>query len=153
MRFLLLAALTAVVAFGADEAWKKVTQLKSGGDVRVFKKGSRQPVVAKMDEADEDRLLVATKNEQLSIAKEDIERIDYRAPASSKGPTKRTRTTQSDPEPPRPGMPNVTPGPSTSSSTDYEWGSKGEFETVYRRTVAIPHKDASSAAGSKDEKK
>jgi hypothetical protein len=38
----------------------------------------RSPVMAQMDEANEERILVVVKNEQVSIPKEQIDRVDAR---------------------------------------------------------------------------
>jgi hypothetical protein len=131
---LALASLTALAA--ADSSWDKVRELKTGTELRIFKKGARQPVLGKMDEANEERVIVVVKNEEIAVQKDDIDRIDYR-PAGKKGLTKETHTTQSDstqttpagPQPPGTGSPLT-----TSTTTSFGSGSKPDFETIYRRT-------------------
>jgi hypothetical protein len=136
----LLFALAAATALAADDPWNKVKELKSGTEIRVFKKGSTQSVLAKMDEANEERLLVVVKNGQVAIAKADIDRLDYRP---SKPGTRLTTTTESrnaepDARPAPPGFSSRTPGTSSSSSVNI--GSKPDFETIYRRPAAPPKK-------------
>ena len=47
----MLSLLIAVLACGAENDWNKVRAIRGGTEIRVFKKGSMQPIVAKMDEA------------------------------------------------------------------------------------------------------
>ena len=53
-------------------------ELKSGTELRIYKKDAKQPLLVKMDEATDESLLVVLKNEQVSIPKDQIDRIDYR---------------------------------------------------------------------------
>ena len=126
----------AALIHAAGDPWAKVKEIKSGTEIRVYKKGSAQPLVVKMDEATDERLIFVNKNEQTSIAKEDIDRLDAR-PSGKRVVTKETRETQSDSNAdPRSAMPGSTPnrpGPTGSSSTNYSFGGKPDFETVYRR--------------------
>lgn len=94
MRIVIVLLLAA--AAGKDE-WAKVRELKSGTDLRVLKREAKQPVEAKLDEAGEDSLVVVIKNEQLSIPKDDIERIDFR-PSGGSRVTSETKTSSSGPE-------------------------------------------------------
>jgi hypothetical protein len=128
MRGLLLLMLAGLVAFGADDEWAKVKALKTGADIRVYKKGSTQPVLAQMDELTDENLVVLVKKTQTAIPKDQIDRIDAR-PSTGGRPTKETTTKQTvDPD----GKEN------TSTSTGYSFGSKPNFETVYRRPPAAP---------------
>lgn len=120
----------------AEDSWTKVGKLKTGTELRIFKKGAKQPVLAKMDEANDERLVVILKNEQVAIPKDDIERIDYR-PAQTSRITKESRTVTKD-EAPMPGNPQSTPGPNTSTSSSVSIGSKPDFETIYRRLATLP---------------
>jgi hypothetical protein len=134
---LLLFALAALTVFAAETSWDRVRDLKTGTELRIFKKGSRQPVIGTMDEANDERLVVVIKNEELAIPKDDIERIDFR-PATKSHAVKETRTTQSDstqttsvgPQPK-----GSQPGPTTSTTTSIGTASKPDFETIYRRTA------------------
>jgi hypothetical protein len=136
----LLFALAAATALAADDPWNKVKELKSGTEIRVFKKGSTQSVLAKMDEANEERLLVVVKNGQVAIAKADIDRLDYRPskPGTRLTTTTESRNTEPDARPAPPGFSSRTPGTSSSSSVNI--GSKPDFETIYRRPAAPPKK-------------
>ncbi|HLK18390.1 MAG TPA: hypothetical protein VKT81_05515 [Bryobacteraceae bacterium] len=137
MRAQLLLTLTAMVAFAADNPWDKVRELKTGTELRIVKKGSKQPILAIMDEANEERLIIVVKNEQKAIEKDDIDRIDFR-PATKSKISKETRTTQTDAAQnatagARP--PGTTDGPSTSTSTSFGNAAKPDFQTIYRRTA------------------
>ncbi len=135
---LFLLAVAAVLA--ADDPWTKVKNLKRGTEIRVFKKGAAQPVIARMDEADDEKLLVLLKNSQAAIPKTDIDRLDYRPPQpGGKVTTKsESKTTDPDTRPAPPGYSSRTPG--TSSSTSLNIGSKPDFETIYRRPTPPPKK-------------
>jgi hypothetical protein len=138
---ILLFTLTAILTFGADDPWAKVKDLKSGTELRVYKKGASQPLLLKMDELTDESLVVVNKNEQIAIPRDQIERVDYR-PAKSRV-TKETRTTVSnggEAAPPAPGPNQNAAGPSTSTSTNVSFGSKPDFETIYRRPAGAPKK-------------
>ena len=69
MRGLLLLMLAGLVAFGADDEWAKVKALKTGAELRVFKKGSTQAISAEMDELTEENLVVIIKKTQTAMPK------------------------------------------------------------------------------------
>ena len=97
------------LAMAADDAWAKVKAIKSGAELRVYKKGSAQPLLVKMDEATDERLVFVDKKEQTSIAKEDIDRVDAR-PSSKRPVTKHTEEKTSDTNAdPRSAIPGPTP--------------------------------------------
>lgn len=128
---LLLLLLTTMTLPGAEDLWTKVRQIKSGAELRIYKKGARQPVLAKMDEANDERLLVVVKNEQVAIDRNQIDRIDYRPPQSGgRLKTESKSTTESQ----------DSKAPSSSTSTAVSVQSKPDFETVYRRPPAPPQK-------------
>jgi len=132
----LLFVLAAATAFAAEDPWAKVKAIKSGTELRVYKKGSTQPLLVKMDEATDDRLVFVNKNEQTSLDKEEIDRVDAR-PSNKRAVTKETKETMSDsnadPRSAIPGPQPNRPGPTGSSSTSFSMGGKPDFETVYRR--------------------
>jgi hypothetical protein len=135
-RFVLL-VLAAFTALAADNPWDKVRELKTGTELRILKKGSRQPILATMDEANDERLVVVIKNEQLAIQKDDIDRIDFR-PATKSKIAKETRTTQTDAAQTATAgaqPPGTQSGPSTSTSTSFSGAPKPDFQTIYRRTA------------------
>lgn len=137
MRSIVLFALASLAVFAADNPWDKVRQLKTGTEIRILKRGSSKPVIGTMDEADDERLILVIKNEQLAIQKDDIDRIDFR-PAGKPRATKETHTTETDTSQTSPVGPQPKgsqPGPSTSTTTTYGGGSKADFETIYRRTA------------------
>lgn len=139
-RALALLIVVSAVSF-AEDTWVKVGELKTGVELRIFKKGSMQPVLAKMDEANDERLVVILKDQQVAIPKDQIDRIDYR-PAKAGGKMvkeTRTETKDSSADLAKPG-PQGSTGPTISSSTSYSTQSKPDFETIYRRQPTPPKK-------------
>src|SRR5690349_21609000 len=92
----LLFLVAAATAFGADKSWDKVRELKTGTELRIFKREAKQPVLATMDEANDERIVVVVKNEQIAIAKADIDRLDYRPPRTGSKMTKTTTSTMEE---------------------------------------------------------
>ena len=136
MRALLFLIVAGAVAFGAEDEWAKVKALKTGAEIRVFKKGSMQPVMAQMDELTDENLVVLVKKTQTAIPKDQIDRIDAR-PTGGSRVTKETTTKETYPDPKSASGPEV---PGTSTSTSVSIGSKADFETVYRRPLGAPKK-------------
>jgi hypothetical protein len=79
--------LVAASLLAADYPWSKVQELKSGAELHIYKKGASQPLNATLDEATEERLLIVLKKKQVSIPKDDIDRIEAR-PVVKKTPRK-----------------------------------------------------------------
>src|SRR5215467_9296808 len=77
--FLLMLAAAAV--FAADDPWQNVKDLKSGTDLRVFRRGSNQPLLVQMGELTDDNLVVIDKKAERAIPREEIDRIDSRPPS------------------------------------------------------------------------
>src|SRR6266481_5451758 len=135
----------ASLAFGADNPWAKVKDLKTGTELHVYKRGSMQPLTVKMDELTDENLVVIQKNEQTAIPRDQIDRIDAR-PAGRTRTTTDTKTAESnaatDPRSTIPG-PNQPPGAvhaaTTTASSGVNWTTPG-FENVYRRTASAPKK-------------
>ncbi|MGD0868147.1 MAG: hypothetical protein ABSB88_01245 [Bryobacteraceae bacterium] len=143
-RRLFLFLLVAVAsAWAADDAWSKVKALKTGTELRVYKKGSMQPILAQMDELTDNNLVVIVKKTQTAIARDEIDRIDAR-PQAGRRVTTETTTKETVPdaksasEQPSPGRGPDVPG--TSTSTNVSLGSKPDFELVYRRAQGAPKK-------------
>jgi uncharacterized sporulation protein YeaH/YhbH (DUF444 family) len=135
-----LLILMGTVLWGAENPWAKVRELKSRSELRIYKKGVREPLMATLDEVNEDRILIVVKNEQMSVAKDDIDRLDARP--SGKTPSKvvketTVKTTEPDYTPHPPGGVQV-PGESYNTSVSRSSGSKPDFETVYRRPPGTP---------------
>jgi len=137
----LLVLLAAMAVWAADDEWAKVKALKTGTEIRVFKKGSMQPVMALMGELTDDNLIVLVKKTQTAIARDQIDRIDAR-PAGGSRITKETTTKETYPDAKSAGpSPQKGPDvPGTSTSTSVSIGSKPDFETVYRRPTGQPKK-------------
>ncbi|MFN0104574.1 MAG: hypothetical protein ACKV2U_21110 [Bryobacteraceae bacterium] len=135
-RFVLLAIGFVSGSFGADDGWAKVKALASGTELRIGKVGTRAPILAKMDQATDESLIIATKTEQISIAKEQIEKIEYRPAQTGSRVTRETKTDNvplaKDAARPTPG-PARTPGPSGSSSSGVTISGKAEFQLIWAR--------------------
>ena len=131
--------MAASAAFAADDPWAKVKELKSGTELRIHKKGTAQPILAKSDDVTADNLIVVVKNEEIGIAKDLVDRIDARPNKSGRVTTETTsKQTEPEPVPQPPGHASAVPGTSTSSSVGI--GSKPDFELIYKRRAALPRK-------------
>ena len=140
MRSLALFLLATLPVFSADDPWSKVRELKTGTEIRVFKKGSMQPILAKFDEANDDSLIIVVKNEEIAIHRDLVDRLDYRPPQT--GPKVKSETTSKTETPDQrvgePPDPRGSPGLTSSTSTNYSFGSKPDFQTIYRRPPPAP---------------
>ena len=133
---LLIIFVAALTAFAADNSWTKLSDLKTGTELRVYRTGNKPPVTATFADVNDDNLIVLVKNTETAISKDDIERIDARGKSGK--PAMTTETHASD-DPPAVGAPNIhqQEGLSNSSSSSVSFGgSKGDFATVYRRNVS-----------------
>ena len=134
MRGIAIVLLAAVTAFAADDPWTKVRDLKSGTELRIFKRGGLHPILAKMEEANPDSLIIVLKNEEMAIPREQIDRIDYRPLRTGGRVTKEvTETVQGPDAKTAAAALDSVPGESTTASTNYVIGSQPEFQTIYRR--------------------
>jgi hypothetical protein len=134
MRWLVIVLLAAVTAFAADDPWTKVRDLKSGTELRIFKKGGMHPILAKMEEANADSLIIVLKNEELAIPRDQIDRIDYRPLRTGGRVTKETRETVEPADAKTAAeSPNNVPGETVSSGTSYAINPQPDFQTIYRR--------------------
>src|SRR5690349_9879180 len=110
--------LAGVTAFAADDPWTKVKKLKSGTEIRIVKKGASAPLTGKLDEARDESLTMVLKNEQVTVEKDSIERLDYRPskPGGRIVAESKSKTDAPDPTPPK-GMAHGANVPGASSST------------------------------------
>jgi hypothetical protein len=126
----ILLVLSAATLFAAENPWTKVKELKSGTDVLIVRKGVAKPIEAKFDEASDDAVVVVVKNEQRSIPKEEIDRLDYRPKGRTVTPETKHTISQPDPTPPV----GMNHGANVPGNT-YQSGitlSKPGYETIYR---------------------
>jgi len=134
VRGIAIVLLAAVTAFAADDPWTKVRDLKSGTELRIFKRGGLHPILAKMEEANPDSLIIVLKNEELAIPRDQIDRIDFRPLRTGGRVTKETHETVEPADAKTAAeSPNNVPGESTSASTNYVINSQPDFQTIYRR--------------------
>jgi hypothetical protein len=135
--------LAVAAAFGADDPWTKVKELKGGTEIRVLKKGSTTPVLGNFYELTDDNLILVVKKEQIAIQRDLIDRLDYR-PAQARV-VKETTVKKDDssgiPPEPKAGMNGSNaPSPGYSSSGSLSFQGKPDFETIYRRQPTAPKK-------------
>jgi hypothetical protein len=131
----LLLMITAAIAAEMPDPWTKVREITSGDEVRIFKRDTKQPLLARFDEARDDSIVIVVKNEQIAVRKDQIDRIDARRTGGSRVKAE-TKTSTGGPEQrPDTPVPNRSPAPATSVSSGISVGSKPDFETVYRRPV------------------
>lgn len=140
LRTILLAAVAAACMRGED-GWSKVVEIRSGTELRIFRRDVKQPLLAKMDEATDERLSVVVKDRQVAIPRAEVDRVDARPQGGSRVVRESKVTSQMPdakdvaPAGPAPGKPT---GPSTNVSSGLSIGSKPDFETVYRRAIGKP---------------
>lgn len=142
LRGLACLLLVAVAGVVAGDDWGKVKALKTGAEIRIYKKGSVQPVLAQMDELTDDNLIVLVKKSQMAIPRDQIDRIDAR-PAQTGGRLKSETTTKESFPDAKSAAPNGGRGPDvpgSSTSTNVSVNSKPDFEMVYRRPTGAPKK-------------
>lgn len=138
--FVLLTACAAAAIAANPDPWAAVVKVKSGTEIRVWKKGSMQPVIGKFDEADDERLVLVVKNEQMAIPKEQVDRLDARPQQTSSRVKVEGKNTTDDPQAahePDVGM-HSHPVAGTSSSTGVNVTGKPDFETIYKRPLGAP---------------
>jgi hypothetical protein len=120
-----------------DDQWIKVKELKAGTEIRIYKKGVVQPILAKAGDATDDKLIVILKNEETALDKKDIERIDARPPAGKRAKVDSKVTTNEPTAQPLDGVrPENYPKAGSSYSSGVSFGSKPDFETIYQRRAA-----------------
>ena len=141
MRMLLCLLTAASFVLGADvvkqdDPWTKVKELKSGAEIRIYKRGAAQPILAKAGDATDEKLIVVIKNAETAINKKDIDRIDARLQGGKRA-TVNSKATMNDPtsEPVDGVRPENYPKPGTSYSSGMSVGSKPDFETIYQRRM------------------
>jgi hypothetical protein len=136
MRAIILLLAAAAFAPGADiktdDGWVRVKELKSGTEIRVYKKGAPQPLLAKAGDATDDKLIVILKNAETAIDKKDIDRVDARPQGAKRPVTKTVTTTEPTTQPVDGVRPENYPRPGGYSSS-VSVGSKPDFETIYQR--------------------
>ena len=143
MRKLALFLCTAFLAFGADDPWAKLKELKTGTELRVYKKGAAQPLLVKMDELTDDNLVVINKNEQTAIPRDQIDRVDYRPSGKSRhqGKHHQGQRRSGRPESRDPGSqrqdPPARPPPRPAACRSAR---KPDFETIFSVPRRLPRR-------------
>jgi hypothetical protein len=133
----------ALALFGADDPWAKVKELKSGTELHVYKKGSMQPLNVRFGDLTDENLIVINKAEESAIARDAIDRIEARPTVKPRLTTESKTSTTNTTGDPKAVIPSPVPqggGPTTETSGTVAVGSRGDFETVYRRPTGGPAK-------------
>jgi hypothetical protein len=141
-RLILFLLVSLAAAWGAEDAWSKVKALKTGTEIRIYKKGSMQPILAQMDELTDENLIIIVKKTQTAIARDEIDRVDAR-PAGGRVSTETTTKETTPDAKSASAQPSPSHGPDvpgTSTNTSVNIGSKPDFEVVYRRPTGAPKK-------------
>jgi hypothetical protein len=126
-RILPLLLIALPVAAADDDPWQPVRDLIPGAELRIYKAHAKDPLQAKFDRAGDASLIVITKNRQLSIPKEEIQRIDCRRPGA--GLFKNTRTERKVTPRGTESTRATTPGATTSVKTGLNL--KSAYQTIY----------------------
>ncbi len=127
--------ITALAALAAEDAWAKVRELKSGAELRIYKLNSKDPLLAKFDHAGDESLVVITRNGQVSVLKQEIDRIERRR-EPRRPLVKETRTDRKVAAKGAETTSNTIPGATTTVKTGLDIPSKAAFETIYDRAAA-----------------
>ena len=134
------------LALCADDPWIKVREVKSGTDLLIYKQGLKKAIMAKMDEATEDKLMIVIGESQVGIPKAEIDRIEQRPLPKGSRVTRETKTTKgvsvpdadSQGQPMKQGQTKPPASATSSSSSSVSIGSKPPFEPLYRRPLSSP---------------
>ncbi|MBY0503426.1 MAG: hypothetical protein K2X03_05945 [Bryobacteraceae bacterium] len=131
----------------ADEsAWDKVRAVEPGAELRIYRRAVKEPVVAKLDEATEDHLIIVLRDEQIAIRRAEIDRIDRR-PRLASGrvaivPRKMTRVNPSEQGQPVVQGTSASTALANAARTDtLSIRSKPPFEFLYRRPTSLPKQE------------
>ena len=130
----MLALLLTLTFLSQERPWDKVRAVESGTEVRVFKRNVKLPVVAKLDEATEDNLILLIEDQQVAIRRAEIDRIDRRPHQVSRVTHERrgvrTATAQGN---------TVSAAVANAARTQtLTIRSKSPFEFLYRRPTVLP---------------
>lgn len=117
------------LAAADDDPWQAVRELKPGVELRVYKQGLKDPLPAKFDSLGADSLIVTTKSGQLSIPKQEIQRVDCRRPGGRL--LKKTRADRKVNAQGAEVTSNTIPGATTTVKTGFDLPLKSAFYTVY----------------------
>jgi hypothetical protein len=72
----------------ASDPWDKLTNIKSGSDLRIYRKGAAEFTAAKSAYVTERKVVVIIKNTETAIDKNEIDRVESRPPAGKPAQTK-----------------------------------------------------------------
>ena len=138
MRLILACCFLISSLFGADDAWTKVKELKSGTEIRITRVGAKEVWVGKIDEANDERVVMVLKNVQMAIDRADVQSLEAR-PGTGRRMTKESTVKQTDASAelakPKVPVPGSKPTPQLDSySSGVGFSSKPGFELIYRKS-------------------
>lgn len=137
---ILLLLVPVFMALGADDPWAKVSELKRGTQVWVYKTGAKQALAGTLDETREQSLVVILKNQQVAIPKDEIDRVAIR-PTKTRV-TAESRTKTSDPTAKERDLdPEQGPGkPTQTTAGGIRLHPGSALQTIYQRQAETPKK-------------
>lgn len=138
MRLILACCFLISALFGADDPWTKVKELKSGTEIKITRVGTKEVWVGKMDEANDERILLVLKNVQMAVDRADVLTLEAR-PGTGRRMTKESTVKQTDASAelakPKVPVPGSKPTPQLDSySSSVGFSSKPGFELIYRKS-------------------
>src|SRR4051812_5360779 len=75
---LFLIPVLTVFAAETEDPWKKVRAIKTGTELRIFRSGTAESIMAQFAELTDDNLVVIIKNVQVALPRDKVVRVDYR---------------------------------------------------------------------------
>ena len=140
VRTLLFLFAAVAAASGDEDPWMKVRKVESGSEVRIYKTGKKKPVEGKFERASGESVVVLLKDAQVSIPKEQVERVDWRPVRSGSGVAMETARNVGSKEDSITGRSKNSKLPPQSTATGIKIRPWVGYETIYRRAEAPPKK-------------
>lgn len=140
VRTLLFLFAAIAAASGDEDPWTKVRKMESGSDVRVYRSGKKKPVEGKFEQASAESVVVLLKNAQVSIPREQVERVDWRPARNGGGVAMETGRHVGTREAAATGRSKDSNLPPRSTVTGIKIRPWVSYETIYRRAEAPPKK-------------
>ncbi len=133
VRTLLFLFAAALAATGGEDPWMKVRKLESGSEVRVYKTGARKPVEGRFQQASAESVVVLLKNAQVSIPREQVERLEWRPAQSGSGVAMKAEKHTGSREEAATGRSKNSTLPPRSTAAGIKIRPWVGYETIYRR--------------------
>jgi hypothetical protein len=139
MKSFIIPAVLFAAAFAAEpeDDWKKVMALSRGTEVRLTGPGIKSTLEGKVDQVNDEAIVLMLRNEQRSVLKEEIATLDFRNVTATRKLTKDSKVstddTSANPIPPRQRLPGQSAVPrNMSSTTSVTLPTRAPWEPLYR---------------------